>query len=169
MGSCASGPSTPLPGPSTWLCENIPSPVSVLPAKEDRTSRQLVPGSTEPIENVYAFTKTLGSGGQGVVHRVEHRRTEARRAVKTIPRSKVAQAREEISILGMMSHPSILKLHETFEEPEHIHLVTELCRGGDLHDRIKATGRLSEELTATLTRQLLDAVGYMHGLGVSHR
>jgi len=104
-----------------------------------------------------------------VVHRVKHRRTEARRAVKTIPGSKVAQAREEISILGMMSHPSILKLHETFEEPEHIHLVTELCPGRDLHRQIEATRRFSEELTAALTRQLLDAVGYMHGLGVSHR
>jgi len=166
MGSCASGA-------STLLCENISSIVSRSPeaANNGRTSQQLVPRNTVPIGGVYDFRRKLGSGSGGEVHRVRHRhrQTESPRAVKTIQFSENADFFPEIAALQVMSHPNILKLHETFEETNCVHLVTELCCGKDLCDLIGAEGCLTGELTSVLARQLLEAVSYMHGLGVSHR
>jgi len=164
MGSCTCGA-------STWLREGISSPINWSPevTGKGRTSLQLVPRINRPIQDAYAFKGKLGSGSGGVVYKVRHKLLGTSRAVKTIPKSKGAYIRREIAILEMMAHPHILELHEFFEETKCTHLVTELCRGGDLHDLIQAAGHFTETLGSTLTRQLLDAVGYMHGHGVCHR
>lgn len=35
-----------------------------------------------------------------------------------------------------MDHPCIIKLYDVYEDDRFIHLVTELCTGGELFDRI---------------------------------
>ena len=35
-----------------------------------------------------------------------------------------------------MDHPNILKLYEYFEDDKNVYLVTELCKGGELFDKI---------------------------------
>jgi len=164
MGSCACGA-------STWLCDGISSQLTPIIRSPDskRGFVQVVPRNIRPIDHVYAFRRKLGSGSGGEVHKVKHRVTGARRAVKTIQRSKATCIRREISILEMMSHTNILQLHETFEDGKCIHLVTELCRGGDLFDGIQSASRFTTGLTSVLSWQLLDAVRYMHGCGVCHR
>lgn len=42
----------------------------------------------------------------------------------------------EISILQQLDHPNVLKLYEYFEDEKYVYLVTELCKGGELFDRI---------------------------------
>lgn len=58
--------------------------------------------------------------------------------------------RQEIAIMKMMDHPHILKLYETYEDQRNIYLVLELCEGGELFERIIATGRLTEANVAGL-------------------
>lgn len=36
----------------------------------------------------------------------------------------------------MLDHPHILKLFEHFEDEKYVYLITEVCRGGELFDRI---------------------------------
>lgn len=42
----------------------------------------------------------------------------------------------EIDILKQLDHPNILKLYEFFQDQKRYFLVTELCNGGELFDKI---------------------------------
>ena len=44
--------------------------------------------------------------------------------------------RREISILNDLEHPHIVQLVEVFEDTKYIHVVQELCRGGELYQRV---------------------------------
>jgi calcium-dependent protein kinase len=120
--------------------------------------------------------KTIGTGTYGMVAKGVHKITRAVRAVKTIQKTrlkgqnKVQQFRQEIQIMKEMDHPNILKLYETYEDRNNIYLVLELCKGGELFDRIADRGTgLTEELAAEYMKQILQALYYMHTAGVMHR
>lgn len=68
-----------------------------------------------------------------------------------------------------MDHPNIIKFHDVCEGPRHIHIITELCTGGELFDRIIARGHFSEADAATLIRKILSAVAHCHDRGICHR
>ena len=81
----------------------------------------------------------LGSGGE--VRRCISKETNAQRAVKIINKKKMKTAAKEkllseISILKELDHPNIVKLYEFFQDPKRYFLVTELCQGGELFERI---------------------------------
>ena len=48
-------------------------------------------------------------------------------------------------------------------------LATELCRGGELFERILEAGFFTEMEAATVMRQVIQGVAYMHSRGVCHR
>ena len=55
------------------------------------------------------------------------------------------------------------------ECPERIYLVMELAEGGELFDRIKNNGRLSEPLSKLYCYQLALAIEHLHSRGITHR
>lgn len=52
---------------------------------------------------------------------------------------------------------------------QNVHLVMDLCRGGDLFDRIVSNGRLPEKTAAKLCYALVGALLHCHHLGIVHR
>ena len=52
---------------------------------------------------------------------------------------------DEIEILKTLDHPNVLKLYEYFEEDKKIHLITELCTGGELFEAICEKDFFSEK------------------------
>jgi calcium-dependent protein kinase len=63
------------------------------------------------------------------------------RAVKIINKKRLAEEEKqkllnEIDILKCLDHPNILKLYEFFQDQKRYFLVTELCNGGELFDKI---------------------------------
>jgi serine/threonine protein kinase len=44
----------------------------------------------------------------------------------------------QVQIMRSLKHPHIVQLLDTFEDPKRYYLVLELCRGGELFDRIVA-------------------------------
>lgn len=58
--------------------------------------------------------------------------------------------KQEIAILQQLDHPHILKLYEYFEDDKNVYLITELCRGGELFDRIIKEEFFSEKVAARL-------------------
>jgi calcium-dependent protein kinase len=77
--------------------------------------------------------------------------------------------KRELEVLQKVDHPNILKLFESFEDEKYLHLVTELCTGGDLQERIIDEGSLSEFEASNVMRKIMGAVNYMHSNRISHR
>lgn len=69
----------------------------------------------------------------------------------------------------LTGHRNIVELKEVFEDRHNVHLVMELCAGGELFDRIIAKGHYSERAAAGLCRQIVTVVHACHSMGVMHR
>lgn len=76
---------------------------------------------------------------------------------------------QEIEILQTLDHPHVLKLYEYFEDSRNVYLVTEICRGGELFDRIIEAEFFSEKVAARIFRQILMSLNYCHNQGIAHR
>ena len=62
-----------------------------------------------------------------------------------------------------------MKIYEYFEDNDHLYIVTELCTGGELFDKIIDKKRFSEDEAAAIIEQILSAVVFCHGHGIVHR
>ncbi|GFP89417.1 calcium-dependent protein kinase 8, partial [Phtheirospermum japonicum] len=70
-------------------------------------------------------------------------------------------------ILHLLSGcPSILRLHDAYEDDDCVHIIIDLCDGGDLFDRLSAGARFYESVAAAVLTQLMAAIAYCHRLGV---
>lgn len=63
----------------------------------------------------------------------------------------------------------IIEIIGAFEDNVAVHLVMELCAGGELFDRIIERGHYSEKKAAELARVIVGVVEACHSLGVMHR
>ena len=77
--------------------------------------------------------------------------------------------KQEIVILQTLDHPNVLKLYEYFEDSKNVYLITELCRGGELFDRIIENEFFSEKVAAKIFKQILQPLNYCHSQGIAHR
>lgn len=78
--------------------------------------------------------------------------------------------RREILILQHLTgQPNIVEFKGAYEDGKNLHLVMELCSGGELFDRITKKGSYSEKEAATIGRQIVNVVHACHFMGVIHR
>ncbi|XP_047956950.1 phosphoenolpyruvate carboxylase kinase 2-like [Salvia hispanica] len=130
----------------------------------------------ESLKQHYQLCEELGRGRFGVVYRCFSTASSDSFACKSIYKHSLTDDADrrcldaEPKILHLLSAcPSILRLHDVYEDDDYIHLVTDLCDGGDLFDRISSGDRLSEPDAAAILRQLMAAVSFCHRMGVAHR
>jgi len=145
----------------------------------DSTSQQHITGTLTDVRVKYKIDpKELGHGHYGVVRKCQNRETLENFAVKTIRKAKVRRIEilmREIEILKTMDHPNIIKLIDVYEDERFLHLVTELCTGGELFERIinktkSAEGHYSEQDACAVIKALLSAIEYCHTVhNISHR
>ncbi len=69
----------------------------------------------------------------------------------------------------LQDHPNVIKLYEYFEEDENVYLVTELCEGGELFERIVKNEYFNEQLAAKTFKMILMALNYCHSQNIVHR
>ena len=102
--------------------------------------KTMIQKNTKKISEVYKISeKNVGTGAFGVVSKCKHKLTGQIRAVKTVSKRKIKNMdrfKQEIIILQELDHPNVLKLYEYFEDDRNVYIVTELCKGGELFDRI---------------------------------
>lgn len=119
----------------------------------------------------YEILEILGAGSFGTVRKCQNKTTGEYFACKSIAKENVTNVQtlqREIEILKTVRHPHIIRLHDVYEDNSYIHLVTELCTGGELYDRVieKAEqteeGHFSEQDASKLIRDILDAIRYCH-------
>lgn len=98
-------------------------------------------------------------------------------AVKVIPKSKMTTAiaiedvRREVKILrALTGHKNLVQFYEAYEDEENVYVVMELCKGGELLDKILSRGgKYPEEDARVVLIQILSVVAYCHLQGVVHR
>ncbi|KAI8608105.1 kinase-like domain-containing protein [Chytriomyces sp. MP71] len=126
-------------------------------------------------ESVYATVKVLGTGSFATVHLVERKSDRTRFAAKFVDRYRRRKRMDdkalmnEISILTKVRHRNLTGLVDFFDTEEHMILVMDLAKGGELFAQIEQRGTFTEMDAASIIRQLLEAVEYLHALGIAHR
>ncbi|PQP92715.1 calcium-dependent protein kinase 10 [Prunus yedoensis var. nudiflora] len=132
--------------------------------------------SPDPIGDKYILGRELGRGEFGITYLCTDRETKQALACKSISKRKLRTAvdiedvRREVAIMSTLpEHPNIVKLKATYEDNENVHLVMELCEGGELFDRIVARGHYSERAAANVARTVAEVVRMCHANGVMHR
>ncbi|KAB2078781.1 hypothetical protein E1A91_A06G188800v1 [Gossypium mustelinum] len=66
-------------------------------------------------------------------------------------------------------HPNVIDLYDVYEDQAGVHLVLELCSGGELFDRIVAETRYSEAGAAAVVRQIAGGLAAIHKANIVHR
>ncbi|KAG9458731.1 hypothetical protein H6P81_003239 [Aristolochia fimbriata] len=66
-------------------------------------------------------------------------------------------------------HPNVIHLHDVYEDQSGVHLVLELCSGGELFDRIVAHKRYCEVEAAVVVRQIAQGLAALHRASIVHR
>ncbi|KAF7819018.1 calcium-dependent protein kinase 32 [Senna tora] len=128
------------------------------------------------IELRYELGRELGRGEFGITYLCTDRETGEVLACKSISKKKLRTAidiedvRREVEIMKHLpKHPNIVTLKDTYEDDNAVHLVMELCEGGELFDRIVARGHYTERAAAAVTRTIVEVVQMCHKHGVMHR
>mmetsp|Transcript_35961 Transcript_35961/g.60582 ORF Transcript_35961/g.60582 Transcript_35961/m.60582 type:complete len:527 (+) Transcript_35961:150-1730(+) len=125
----------------------------------------------------YVLGRELGRGQFGVTKLATHKLSGKQYACKSI--SKVTKlktqedrsdVRREMDIMyHLQGHANIVEMVDAFEDIEDVHLVMELCTGGELFDRIIERQHYSEKQAAATFRTIMSVVAESHALGVMHR
>ena len=97
--------------------------------------------------------------------------------MKTILKKKVRRPeimKRENEFLLRATHPNICNVVDIFEGPQHMFIVQDYCRGGEMFDEIVdryGNGKnFTEHDVCLIAQQLLNGVAYCHDtLGICHR
>ncbi|KAG7031419.1 Calcium-dependent protein kinase 9 [Cucurbita argyrosperma subsp. argyrosperma] len=133
----------------------------------------------KPFEDVklhYTIGKELGRGQFGVTYLCTENSSGKQYACKSISKRKLVtkndkdDIRREIHIMQHLSgQPNIVEFKGAYEDKQSVHLIMELCAGGELFDRIIAEGHYSEKAAASICRSIVNVVHICHFMGVMHR
>jgi calcium-dependent protein kinase len=75
----------------------------------------------------------------------------------------------EVKILKDLDNPNIIKMYEYFKDENRLYIVTEICSGGELWQKVKKYIRLTEPQAKEYMKQILRAVNYIHKKNIIHR
>lgn len=149
------------------------------------------------IEQDYNICDVLGTGGFSVVHKGFHRADGSAVAIKTLkkvgfshqqpqrdfrgsrfllPQASISETLVANEIVVMKRiveevspHPNVIHLRDVYEDEAGVHLVLELCSGGELFDRIVASERYSEAGAAVVIRHIANGLKALHQAKIVHR
>ncbi|KAI3816311.1 hypothetical protein L1987_16004 [Smallanthus sonchifolius] len=152
---------------------NKPNPQKTIKNHEDGS---ILGKEYVDLNDTYYIGKELGRGQFGVTYLCTEKATGLKYACKSISKRKLVTKKEMDDVkreIMMMQHltgqPNIVEFRGAYEDETSVHLVMELCSGGELFDRITKKGSYSEKEAAKIGRQIVNVVHVCHFMGVMHR
>ncbi|MFH4974866.1 hypothetical protein AB6A40_001575 [Gnathostoma spinigerum] len=137
---------------------------------EFRYALQTIVNQNDPSSDLNRSSQ-IGEGSTGVVMIAYQNSTGNRVAVKRM-NIKKQQRREllfnEILVMRNTDHPNIVKMYGSYLVADELWLIMEYMAGGSLTDIITQI-RIDEIMIATVCKQCLLALEYLHSKGVVHR
>ncbi|OHS98943.1 CAMK family protein kinase [Tritrichomonas foetus] len=149
------------------------------PDEEEESGEELVSQTlSHPIPSSigqYEIRGTVGEGAFSVVRLAYSPKTKQYYACKVIERLRLKhndlenRFQSEIRVHQQMHHPGIVQLIDILNDEHFYYVLVEFCPGGELFQHIVDSGKLQEEQAKPILKQILEAVQYIHKMGVSHR
>ena len=131
---------------------------------------------TSNLKDRFVLGEQLGWGQFGVIRICSDKLAGEVLACKSIAKDRlvtqedVRSVKLEIEIMTKLAgHSNVVDLKAVYEEEDYVHLVMELCAGGELFHQLEKHGRFSEAEARVLFRQLMEVVMYCHDKGIVHR
>lgn len=129
----------------------------------------------EPGETVGRFVlrRILGQGAQATVWLAQDPHLEREVALKIMApgmaQDQVSHWLQEARLMGTLSHPGILTVHEAGSDGARHYLVLEYINGQSLSERLRRKGALPAREAVELMRSVADALVCAHARGIIHR
>jgi predicted Ser/Thr protein kinase len=122
----------------------------------------------------YALERVVGQGGMATVYLGRDQRYERAVAVKVLQRDLAASLGtgrflKEIEIAARLAHPHIVALFDSGEAGGFLYYVMPFVDGESLRHVLHERAPLTLSAALAITRQVGDALGYAHRMGVLHR
>ncbi|CCW59644.1 unnamed protein product [Phytomonas sp. EM1] len=119
----------------------------------------------------------LGQGSYSIVTSATHLPSGRLFALKELSRFHLRRNRMsrqlqwEINVHRKLRHPNVVRLYSYYVTSRYIHLVLELCPGGTILQRLRASagGRLDELHASRYARHVARALEHIHRNGIAHR
>lgn len=124
----------------------------------------------------YNLGAELGKGQYGITSFCLEKATGKNYACKSIAKVRLVReddledVRREIKIMHhLVGCPNVVSIKGAYEDAVAVHIVMELCEGGELFDRIVKREHFTERKAAKLARTIVSVVEACHSRGVMHR
>lgn len=139
---------------------------SIKPQAENGIKFQVLKDATgHNISQNYNLGRELGRGEFGTTYLCTDVETGEKFACKSISKKKlktsidIEDVKREVEIMKKLpKHSNIVTLKDTYEDDNAVHIVMELCEGGELFDRIVARGHYTERAAAAIMRTIVEVV-----------
>ena len=136
---------------------------------------KIIKNENKKIIDDYLIKDTIGKGTFSTVKLGENIKTKEKVAIKILNKEKIkanedlVRIKREIKILSMMDHPNIIKTYKITENEKNYYIIMEYCDGGELFNYIVEKEKLDENEASMFFFQLINALEYIHSLGIAHR
>jgi len=116
--------------------------------------------------------RVLGQGASCEVAHVSRKQDGVEYAMKIMKREDKWNPllfRQEYELLTQLDHPNILKYCDSYMDDYYFYICTELCKGGELFDKIKEMKKFAEVEAAEIIKTIIDAIHHCHSKDIVHR
>lgn len=116
--------------------------------------------------------RVLGQGASCEVAHVIRKGDDQEFAMKIMKRDDKWNPilfKQEYQLLTQLDHPNILAFKDSYMDKNNFYFCTELCKGGELFDKIKEMKKFSEVEAASYIKTITSAIGHCHSLNIVHR
>ena len=123
----------------------------------------------------YKLIRHLGTGGMSTVYLAQHTIFNQQRAIKVLPRDRVADKTylerfyREGRAAAALNHRNIVRVYDIGNEGNTHYLVMEYVKGEDLYDKIKRDGPLAYDKAVDYTIQAMTGLQHAHENDLVHR
>ncbi|OQS02417.1 DEAD/DEAH box RNA helicase [Thraustotheca clavata] len=117
--------------------------------------------------NKFLMLGEIGEGSFSVVRKGVDRLTAEMCAIKCS--KPTPSLLEEVAILKLLSHPSIIGLHGVYKTNDMFYIVMDYMADGDLCDRLIQVQRFPEHEVRRIIAQVAKAIHHIHSLNIIHR